>query len=260
MSVATGSLPDVATWPNRAESRRRRARAIELRQQGLSYKQIRAILGGSMSTLSAWLRDIPLTEIHRRGLKQRSLDGVRRAARANHQRRLAREAHIRQTTMAEIGRLSERDLFIAGVVAYAAEGTKRKPWQTSMTVKFTNSDPRMILLFLRWLSLLGVDQSSLSFRVAIHHTADVESALRFWSDVVGVRTDLFKRTVLKRGNPKTPRRNTGAAYRGCLVVSVYRSGDLNKQLAGWFDALAGRLMNLTPSTHLIQAAVGSRQP
>ena len=75
--------------------------------------------------------------------------------------------------------MSEGDLFIAGVVAYAAEGTKKKPWQTSRPVGFTNSDPRMIRLFLRWLSLMGIDRSSLSFRVSIHRGADVASALRF---------------------------------------------------------------------------------
>lgn len=247
------------TWPSRAESRIRRAQAIELRQQGMSYKQIRAILGGSMATLSAWLRDVPLSDVQRRRLRQRSLDAVRRTARANHERRLAREAHIRETTRAEIGRLSERDLFIAGVVAYAAEGTKRKPWQTSMLVKFTNSDPRMILLFLRWLSLLGVDRSSLSFRVAIHQDADVASAVRFWADTVGVKSDQFKRTVLKKGNPKTPRRNTGAEYRGCLVVSVNRSCDLNKQLEGWFGAMATKSVSLTPSMLRIRGAVGPRR-
>lgn len=40
--------------------------------------------------------------------------------------------------------MSARDLFVAGVVAYAAEGDKRKPWQTSASVKFINSDARMM--------------------------------------------------------------------------------------------------------------------
>jgi hypothetical protein len=251
----------MATWPTRAESFQRRARAIELRHQGLSYKQIRSILGsGSISTLSVWLRDIPVSPVQRRRLRGRSLEAIRRTARANHKRRLAREAHIRRTTAADIGQLSERDLFLAGVVAYAAEGTKKKPWQTSMAVKFTNSDPRMILLFLGWLSLLGIDRSSLSYRVTIHQDADAVSALGFWSDVVGVPSTHFARTVFKKGNPKTPRRNTGAEYRGCLVVSVYRSGDLNKQLEGWFDAMTGRLEELTPPPLSIKAEVGSRQP
>jgi hypothetical protein len=208
----------------------------------LSYKQIRSILGGSMSALSLWLRDIPLTELQRAGLKRRHLDAVRRTARANHERRLAREAVITRATAAEVGRVSARDLFIAGVVAYAAEGEKRRPWQSSVPVKLINSDPRMIKLFIRWLSLIGVGRSSLTFRVAIHQDADLDQALRFWSNVVGVPADQFHRTTLKKGNPKTTRRNTGREYRGCLVIRVRRSGDLNKRLDGWFDALARHLV------------------
>lgn len=213
-----------------------------------------------MSTLSAWLRDIPLNDAQRNRLRRRPLDAIRMTSRANHERRLAREAHIKRTTAAQIGPLSGRDLFIAGVVAYAAEGSKQKPWQTSRTVSLTNSDPRMIRLFLRWLTLLGVEPSCLAFRVSIHQDADVEAALRYWSGVVGIPPDLFQRTTLKKGNPKTPRRNTGPGYYGCLVVSVRRSGDLNKQLAGWFEAIADNLADLTRSEISIPASVGSTRP
>src|SRR5438128_385559 len=44
-----------------------------------------------------------------------------------------------------IGELTSRDLLIAGAALYAGEGSK-----TDGAVKFANSDPRMIWLFLRW--------------------------------------------------------------------------------------------------------------
>jgi hypothetical protein len=214
-----------------------------------------------MASMSKWLRDVPLTERQRDVLRRRQLSAGRKGPQRARERRLAREAEIKRRTASEIDRLTERDLFIAGVVAYAAEGTKRKPWQSSMTVKFTNSDPRMILLFLRWLSLVGVDQASLTFRVSIHEDADVDGALRYWSELTGVPSERFKRTTLKRGNRKTPRRGIGEGYRGCLVIGVYKSGDLNKQLDGWFDAVAGQAVGLSPSTASpIQAAVGSSRP
>jgi hypothetical protein len=118
----------------------------------------------------------------------------------------------------------------------------------------------MILLFLRWLSVLEIEPSSLAFRVSIHRDADVEAALRFWAKVVGVPADRFLRTTLKQGNPKTRRRNTGADYHGCLVIGVRRSGDLNKQLAGWFDAMAVNLTDLARSELTIRAAVGPPRP
>src|SRR5687767_9018589 len=41
-----------------------RARAVELRLQGLSYAQIREHLDVSKSSLSLWLRDVPLRDEH----------------------------------------------------------------------------------------------------------------------------------------------------------------------------------------------------
>jgi hypothetical protein len=210
-----------------------------------------------MSTLSEWLREVPLTDQQRTELFERKVSNGRVRGQANRERRLAREAEIRRTTAAEVGELTERDLFIAGVVAYAAEGSKRKPWHSSVVTQFTNSDPRMILLFLRWLELMGVDRPSLTLRLAIHRDADVEGALRYWSEATGVPVERFLRTTLKRGNPKTRRRNIGPAYRGCLVVTVRRSGDLNKQLDGWFDAIVSKSSSLSTSSGWpIRAAVG----
>ena len=99
----------------------------------------------------------------------------------------------------------------------------------------------MILLFLAWLDLLGVSRELVGFRLAIHETADVDNGLRFWSEVVGVPVEGFKTTTLKRGNPKTARRNVGAAYRGCLRVEVRRSTELNTRIHGWFKGVLSNL-------------------
>jgi hypothetical protein len=190
-----------------------------------------------MSTLSAWLRDVPLTDQQRRELFERRASNGRATGQANRERRLRKEAEIRRACADQVRTVRQRDLFIAGVIAYAAEGSKRKPWQSSCQVKFTNSDPRMIRLFLSWLDLDGVDRSSVTFCVAIHEDADVSEALDYWARVVRVPAQRFLRTTLKRGNPRTTRRNVGSDYRGCLVVHVRRSGDLNKRLEAWFQSI-----------------------
>jgi hypothetical protein len=190
-----------------------------------------------MSSLSLWLRDIPLTNKQRENLQARRSANSFARGKANRERRLAKEESIRRSAAIELGSVTDRDLFVAGVVAYAAEGCKQKPWQTGTVSKFINSDPRMILLFLRWLELIGVQKSSLTFRVAIHESADAPAAVAYWSRVVGVPAEVFHRTTLKREKPKTRRRNTGAEYRGCLVVTVRRSTDLTRRLEGLFEAL-----------------------
>jgi hypothetical protein len=227
--------------PTPEESQRRRERAVALRRQGLSYKQILKIVEGSSSSLSVWLRDVPLTDLQRVGLRRRKQEAIERMARRLRENRLAREAAIRREAAAEVGTVSDRDLFIAGLVAYAAEGTKNKPWGGPVRVQFVNSDPRMITMFLRWLELIGVQRDSISVRLAIHETADVRGALDFWANIVGVPVQDFRRTALKRHNPKTSRKLAGPAYRGCLAVTVRKSIDLNRRINGWFQALVDDL-------------------
>jgi hypothetical protein len=47
--------------------------------------------------------------------------------------------------------------------------------------------------------------------------------------------DSLQRSTLKRHQPATNRKNVGADYHGCLVVSVLRSAALYRQIEGiWF--------------------------
>jgi hypothetical protein len=103
------------------------------------------------------------------------------------ERRLSKIGGLRQESKRQLGRLTKRDLFIAGVVAYAAEGAKQKPWQPSAGMKFANSDPRMIMMFVQWLHLIGIDAAAIEFRLHIHRSADVESALKFWVEFLVVQ-------------------------------------------------------------------------
>lgn len=215
-----------------------REKAVAMRLEGRSYREIREVVGVSKSTLSMWLRDVPLTEEHRLALEQRGLDAVQKRADTRKALRVATQRRIKGQAQSQVQALAESELFVAGLVAYWAEGAKDKPWNRREQVAFMNSDPALILIFLRWLELLGVRRERLRFRLSIHESADVEGATRFWSRVVGVREDAFHRATLKRHNPKTVRKNTGDGYRGCLVVSVRRSTNLYRQIEGWFNGLA----------------------
>ena len=146
----------------------------------------------------------------------------------------------------QVQRLAESELFVAGLAAYWAEGAKAKPWRVgSERVQFINSDPDMIRLFLRWLALIEVAADRLIYRIAIHESADIERATRFWSSVVGVAPEEFRRPTLKTHNPKTVRYNTGDSYNGCLAIDVRRSTELYRQIAGWWSGLSAFLSEPT---------------
>jgi hypothetical protein len=137
-----------------------------------------------------------------------------------------------------VGELTEREVLLIGAVAYWCEGAKEKPWNQTLSLQFINSDPRLILLFLRYVELLGVDPAGLTYRLSIHETADVPAATAWWSDVVGVPVEAFCHAVLKTHHPSTVRRNVGDTYRGCLIVYVPKSSRLYWDVEGVMGGIA----------------------
>ncbi len=215
-----------------------RARARELREQGFAYHQIAAELGVAKSSVSLWVRDLPRPErLSYEECRKRSAEGSRRYWEAERPVREARREAVRSAAAAEIGPLTNRELLIAGAIAYWCEGGKSKPHRLRERVNFINSDPGVILLFLRFLRVTGIGLKQLAFRVYIHETADVAAAEQFWLDVTGGHPRQFYKAVLKRHNPKTVRKNVGDDYHGCLRVDVLGSADLYRQIEGWSRAI-----------------------
>jgi transposase len=214
-----------------------RVKARELRANGSTYDEIAAELGVSKGSVSLWVRDMP-----RRGrlsyeeFRKRNSEGVAKYWAAERPVREARRQQISDSAAAQIGELSDREILIAGAIAYWCEGSKNKPHRNSNRVIFINSDPGLIRLFLRFLAVAGVTPDRLICRVHIHESADVEGARLFWQEMTGLPEDQFREPTLKRHNPKTVRKNTGEDYRGCLIVSVRRSVRLYRQIEGWASA------------------------
>jgi hypothetical protein len=114
-------------------------------------------------------------------------------------------------------------------------------------VQFVNSDPGVVQIHLAWPDMLGVERSRLRYRVTIHATADVEGAERYWADMVGVDVSAFRKTTLKKHNPKTVRKNVGDGYRGCLVISVLQGAELYRRIEGWWYGIVGAVRPGDPS-------------
>ena len=214
-----------------------RARARELRRQGMDYEQIVAALDVAKGSVSHWVRDLPiparLSYAKRSG---RSVDGVRRYWATERPAREARRSAVVKAAVAQAGDLTDRELLIAGAIAYWCEGSKSKPHRRDNHVSFINSDPALIRFFLRFLDTAGVPRTSLTYRVYIHQSADIAAAQIFWIKVTGADPEQFRRPTLKRHNPKTLRKNVGEDYHGCLRIDVARSAVLYLKIEGWAAA------------------------
>nr|WP_236057356.1 hypothetical protein [Streptomyces sabulosicollis] len=210
-----------------------RARARELRLQGMTYDRIQLELGCSKSSISLWTRDLPKPDRPPRTREEASAI-AKRGWEATMRRREIERQRTKLAAAREIGAMTDRELFLVGVGLYWSEGSKSKPHNPAERAIFINSDPDMIQLYLAWLSLLDVEPERLRYRVMIHESAEVADAERYWAEVIGVDVADLERTTLKKHNPKTVRKNVGEGYRGCLVVRVLKSADLYRRIEGWW--------------------------
>jgi transcriptional regulator with XRE-family HTH domain len=239
------------------------AQARELREQGLDYEEIAARLGVSKSSVSLWVRDLPTpARLSYEECRKRSVDGTRRYWEAERPVREAARTAVRDAAAAEIGPLTEREIIIAGAIAYWCEGAKSKPYRRAEMVNFINSDASVIRLFLAFLRLADVAPQRLRCIVHIHETGDIEAATHYWQKVTGAAPDQFMQPNIKRHRPRTNRRNTGADYHGCLQIRVTGSRDLYLKIEGWASALmtAARGCDEEPSYRGTGASADQEEP
>jgi hypothetical protein len=112
---------------------RLREQAVTLRRQGKSRREIKEILGIASSTLTRILRGEPLpperTWPGYAESRRRATEGLRRYWAAEHPAREATRAAVSAAAAAQIGELTDREIILAGAIAYWCEGAKSKPYR-----------------------------------------------------------------------------------------------------------------------------------
>lgn len=193
-----------------------------------SVPDIAGELGVARSTAWLWVRGRPLDPSSERVVAgaERRREAVRAFWAPRNEATDARRQEVQAAAAARVGALAEAELLRVGALIYWCEGAKSKPWRRDESVAFINSDPGLIAVFLRFLRVAGVADDDIYFRVSIHESADVAAAERWWAGFVGVSPGAFRKATLKRHDPVTVRRNTGAEYRGCLIVRVRRGREV----------------------------------
>jgi transposase len=212
--------------------------AIELRKQGHSYSEILKKVPVAKSTLSLWLRSVGLAERQKQRLTEKKRKGQLKGAQVKRKQRILLAKKIKDEAIKEIGKISKRELWLIGTALYWAEGTKQKENTPSQKVRFSNSDPRMIKFFLKWLTeTCSVPLEELGFEIYIHETANIEEAKRFWSNILNLPLSKFQKVRLKKHKIQTNRKNINKDYHGLLAISVKRSTNLNRKITGWIEGI-----------------------
>jgi hypothetical protein len=210
--------------------------AIQLRQQGLSYREILDLVDVRKSTLSLWLRDLILTDEQKARLNNKQVVSRIFGGKARHEKRLKQTEEIIANASQEVGCLSKRDLWLIGVALYWAEGSKEKAAKIGSGAQFTNSDGAMVKLFILWLkNACMVNDKDITYEIYLHDSRkDILNRVKeYWSDVTGRSPELLTKVYYKRTPLKTNRTNVEDTYHGILRVRVRKSSNLNRKIAGW---------------------------
>lgn len=176
--------------------RKERDSAVAMRLEGKSYSEIKRIVQVSKSTLSRWLKDMPLPEERVRSLRDWSEKRIERCRNTKAEKRRVEFEHSLKSVETNIGPLSERELLLAGTFLYWGEGGKTKPYAVSLS----NTDPSIISCFISWVILLGAERQK--FRVRLHLYSDMkpEQEIDWWSNELRLPKAQFARSYIKRSS------------------------------------------------------------
>lgn len=203
----------------------KKIKAIGLRRKGFSLSEICYKLNIPKSTVQGWTRNIRLTEPQKIRIKEKiSAGGFKGRNRARRVLRYRKELWKKDIYSKAIQYI--KDIYndsrigklICGIL-YLCEGSK---YPSSRQLVFSNSDPRIIELFLKLLrENFKVDENR--FRCMITHRWDQkgEDLNRYWSRKTNIPLRQFYRSYGdKRTKGSATKRND---YKGICAVKYFNT-------------------------------------
>lgn len=195
-----------------------REKALELRQQGKSYGQIKEQLGLSKSTLSGWLKDYPLSKERIRELRNRNEQRIERFRETMRRKREERLDKIYKGQKEEILPMNDRDLFLIGLALYWGEGTKSR----MSTLELANTDPAMIKFFIRWLTVsLKIPKKSLRVKLHLYKDMHIGEKMDYWSDILNIPLEQFQKPYIKETLTIKRIQHKGRFGQGTCVIRMH---------------------------------------
>ena len=204
--------------------------AIALRKNGSSYGEIRKTIRVSKSTLSLWLKDIPLSQKHRERLYTKQIQILSRGSQSQKERRKREIEKIIGRAVQEVPHpLSQDILKFFGSALYWAEGSK------GSIMQITNSDPHLILFFVRWVyKIFNIPPKELKIRLNIYPQQKELNIKKFWSELTGIPIKRFGKSYVKPISTGYKKNNL---YYGTARIEVPKSVDMKHKVFGWVQGI-----------------------
>lgn len=210
-----------------------RIKARALRRKGISIIVIARELKVSKGTVSLWCRDIILTDRQFEKLRKNMgisvKYGQRIAAQVNRQKKIDEINTRFKEAEKLIGKLTYRDLLIAGACLYWAEGAK-----TNGRFTFVNSDPIMVkIMHMFIIKIMKIDKEQVRATIQINsiHKPRVKKVIKFWSNYLSLPLTSFNKPYFINIAPKKIYENYDQYY-GILRLRVLKSSSLQYKILG----------------------------
>jgi len=132
----------------------------------------------------------------------------------------------------------EFNLKITGIMLYWGEGAK-----TGNGVVFSNSNPEMIKIFMRFLRrVCGISEERLRLQLHAYENHNVNKLCTYWSDITGIPTNQFQKTYIHKKKPGTYKKISKYG-----TVSIrYSDKELLSIILDWIQDIIKNKENILP--------------
>lgn len=174
----------------------------KMRENGATFGEIRKIYSTPKSTLSNWCKNLPKPDhlyyknrTEWLNLIRKKSNEILRNKRNFEVEQIAKRVKAEVDSWSFLGNNTIQKAFLS--LLYWAEGQKL-PLRGAQ-VRFANTDPRLILLFLSLLrNCYALDESKLRVRLHLHWYHNVKKIKEFWSKLLDIDESRFLKPILKR--------------------------------------------------------------
>ncbi|MEK7507272.1 MAG: hypothetical protein AAB585_01875 [Patescibacteria group bacterium] len=221
--------------------------AMKLRLRGRSYSEINRLLGVPKATLSDWFAKLELSDDAKKRLAERayqkSMAAILRINRLQTIKAENRARIVRLEAKSQISTTSQKELLLVGTALYWAEGYKRPIMRNgkarvSHPVSFTNSDPRLVRLFLKFLrEVCSVPEEKLTASVRIYQHQNEGFLMNFWSQTTSIPFNKFGKTYYGVSKSSQGKRPFNILPYGTIQIRVSNTA-LYHRIMGWIEGLA----------------------
>lgn len=212
-----------------------KAKALQLRRNGYSYRYISEKLKISKSTLNGWFQGVPYSP------NEYTVKVIGRAraasSRAKSALRAKDEEGARDRARKMIQNIGARDLLFLGLGVYIGEGSK-----SVEQARVVNADPRVIKLAIRWYcEIFRVKKEYLYLRLHLYPDSHIQKAIRYWSRETGIPVSRFQKpTIDRRTNKKIVK--YGRLPNGTAHLNIVSGGD--KEMGRHFARVIFSMMDI----------------